>query len=64
MHRNRMKTEAEVKVVASVWGTEFIHILAARALGRIEESDELYQDDLKKRMNSSYSSKSSLYKIQ
>ena len=33
------------------------------ALGRFEEYDELHHDDLKKKMNSSYSSKSSWYKI-
>ena len=31
-HRKRMKTEAEAKVVASVWGTEFIQFLAALAI--------------------------------
>ena len=35
-----MKTEEKAKVVASVWGTEFIKFLAALAI--------LYQDDLKK----------------
>ena len=31
-HRRRMETEAMVKVVASVWGTEFIQFLAALAI--------------------------------
>ena len=30
-----------------------------RTIGRFEEQDKLHQDDLKKRINSSYSSKSS-----
>ena len=46
-----MKTEAKAKVVASVWRTEFIQFLAVLAI--------VHQDNLKKRMNSSYSSKSS-----
>ena len=32
MHRKRMKTEANAKVVASVWETEFIQFLAAPAI--------------------------------
>ena len=36
MHRRRMEREAKAKVVASVWGAEFIQFLAALAvfLGR------------------------------
>ena len=47
-HRRRIKTEAKAKVVASVWGTEFIQFLAALAI--------FYQDDLKTGMKKSYSS--------
>ena len=47
-HRRRINTGEKAKVVAAVWGTEFIQFLAALAI--------LHQDDLKKRMNSSYSS--------
>ena len=50
-HRRRINTEEKAKVVAAVWGTEFIQFLA---LGRIKEKDELH---LKKSTNSSYSSK-------
>ena len=45
--RRRINTEEKVKVVAAVWGTELIQSLAALAI---------FADDLKKRMNSSYSS--------
>ena len=31
-HRRRMETEAKAKVVAPVWGTEFIQFLAAQAI--------------------------------
>ena len=31
-HRIRIKTEEKAKVVASVWGEEFIQILAALAI--------------------------------
>ena len=31
-HRRSMKEEAKAKVVASVWGTEFIQFLAALAI--------------------------------
>ena len=41
-------TEDKAKVVAAVWGTELIQCLAKIAI--------LHFDDLKKRMNSSYSS--------
>ena len=30
--RRRIKTEAKAKVVASVWGTEFIQFLAAQGI--------------------------------
>ena len=33
-HRRRIKTEAKAKVVASVWGPEFIQFLAALAVLR------------------------------
>ena len=39
-HRRRIKTEEKVKVVAAVWGTEFIQFLAAIAI--------LHQADMKK----------------
>ena len=42
-----MKTEEKAKIVAAIWGTEFIQFLAAVAV--------LHQDDLKKEMNSFYS---------
>ena len=41
-----MYTEEKAKVVAAVWGTECIPFLAVLAV--------LHQDDMKKRMNSSY----------
>ena len=41
-HRRRIYTEEKAKVVAAVWGTEFIQFLAALAV--------LHQDDKKKRM--------------
>ena len=47
-HRRRITTEEKAKVVAAVWGTELIRFLAMLAI--------LHQDDLKKGMNSSYSS--------
>ena len=47
-HRRRIKTEEKVKVVAAVWGTELIKFLAVLTI--------LHQDDLKKGINSSYSS--------
>ena len=31
-HRRRKMTEATIKVVTSVWGTEFIKVLAALAI--------------------------------
>ena len=51
-HRRRIctiYTEEKAKVVAAVWGTEFIKFFTTLAI--------LHQDDMKKRMNSSYSSK-------
>ena len=45
--RRRVKTEEKAKIVAAIWGTEFIQFLAAVAV--------LHQDDLKKEMNSFYS---------
>ena len=47
-HRRRIKTEKKAKVVAAVWGTELIQFFAVLAI--------LHQDDLKKGMNTSYSS--------
>ena len=32
MHRRRIKTEEKAKIVASVWGAEFIQFLAALAV--------------------------------
>ena len=43
LHRRRIKTEENAKVVASVWGTEFIQFLAAL--------DIFNDDDFEKRMN-------------
>ena len=51
-------TEEKAKVVAAACGAELIQFLAKLAilkLGRFEEKDELHQEELKKRMNSSYS---------
>ena len=42
-HRRRIKPEEKAKVVASVWGKEFIQFLAALAV--------LYKDNLNNRMN-------------
>ena len=58
LHRRRINTEEKAKVVAAVLGTEFIPFfvrLAFFAPGWYEEKDELHQNDMKKRMNSSYS---------
>ena len=55
-HRRRINTEEKAKVVAALWGAEFVQFLSALAVftvKRFEEYDELQQDDLKKRMNSS-----------
>ena len=43
LHRRRIKIEEKAKVVAAIWGTEFIPFLAALTI--------YHQDDLKKRMN-------------
>ena len=42
-NRRRIKTEEMAKVVAAVWGTEWIQFLAALAI--------FHQDILKKRLN-------------
>ena len=42
-HSRRMHTEEKAKVVAAVWGTDFIQFWAALAV--------LLQDDMKKRKN-------------
>ena len=47
-HGIRIETEEKAQVVAPVWGTELIKFIVALAI--------LYQDDLKKGMNSFYSS--------
>ena len=47
-HRSRKYAEDKTKVVAAVLGTEFIQFLAALAIS--------HQDDLKNKMNSSFSS--------
>ena len=47
-HRRRIKTEEKAEVIAAVWGTDLIPFLAALTI--------LHQDDLKKEVNSSYSS--------
>ena len=47
-HRRRLKTEAKTKVVASVWGKEFIQFLAAL--------DILHRTIFKNWMISSFSS--------
>ena len=49
-HRRRIYTEAKAKIVASVWGAEFIQFLAALAI--------LNRSICKNRINSTYSSKS------
>ena len=46
--QRRMEREAKAKVIASVWGAKFIKFLAALAIS--------HQDDMKNRMNSSFSS--------
>ena len=47
-HRRWIKTKEKAKVVAAVWGTKLIQFDVLLAI--------LHQDDLKKGMNSSYSS--------
>ena len=49
IHRRRMETEAKLKIVASVWGTEFIPFLAMLAI--------LPRSIWKNRINSTVSSK-------
>ena len=42
-HRRRMKTEEKAKVVAAVWGTEFMEFLATLAIfhqNDFQEKDE------------------------
>ena len=46
-HRRRIYTEEKAKVVAAVWETELLQFLAVLAI--------FHQDDLKNRMNSSFS---------
>ena len=48
-HRGRINTEEKAKIVAAVWGTEFIQFLAALAILD-------FRTILKNRMNSSFSS--------
>ena len=58
-HRRRIYTEEKAKVVSAVWGTDFIHFLAVLAVlyqDDMKKKDEFHQDDIKKTMNSSYSS--------
>ena len=47
-HRIRIYTEEKAKLVAAVWGTEFIQCLAALVI--------LHQEELKNRLNSSFPS--------
>ena len=57
-HRRRINTEEKAKVVAAVWGTEFLQFLAALAVFHYDDvKNKMYilqQNDLKKIMNSSY----------
>ena len=46
--RRRINTEEKAKVVPVIWGTELIQFIAALAI--------LHQDDLKKGINSAFSS--------
>ena len=59
-HRRRIKTEEKAKVIAAAWRAELIQFLAAlatySAIGRYEQQDDLHQDHMKSRMNSSLSS--------
>ena len=57
-HRWRINTEEKF----SGWGGEFMKFLAPLVV-LLLDNDELHQDDLKKRTNSSYSSKSAKCKI-
>ena len=64
--RRRINTEEKAKVVAAAWATVLIQFLATLAIfhqddlkkGLIHPILEIVQDDLKKLMNSSYSSNS------
>ena len=51
-HRRRLEIEAKAKFVASVWGADFVQFLAALVV--------LPRSIWKNRMNSSFSSKSTL----
>ena len=53
-HRRRMEREAKAKVVASVWGADFVQFLATLA--------DLPQSKWKNRMNSTISSKPTVEK--
>ena len=53
LNRRRLYTEEKPKVVVAAWGTELIQFLAAT----------LHQDDLRNRMNSTYSKMKSSYPI-
>ena len=58
-HRREIDTEEKVKVVAAAWWTEFNKILAALDVlpqYAMEERMNCTRDDMKKRMNSSFSS--------
>ena len=46
LHRRRIKTEENAKVVAAVWGTEFIQFLAA--LDIFNEDDFEKKDEYNK----------------
>ena len=55
-HTARIYTEEKAKVVAAVCGTEFYSFPAVLPHDDMKKKDELHQDEMKKRMNSSYSS--------
>ena len=58
-HRREIDTEEKVKVVAAAWWTEFNKILAALDVLHqyaMEERMNCTRDDMKKRINSSFSS--------
>ena len=60
MLKRRINTEEKANVVAAVWGTEFIQFLAAQATFHQDDLKNMMnctQDNLKKKMNSSYSLK-------
>ena len=60
-HRRNIYTEDNAKVVAAVWGTEFIKFLATLAILHQDDMKDMMNctrmilNDMKKRMNSSYS---------